>query len=106
MTLDDWCDHDSLIEEVVIDILKRTVSVRGLSYAGPKATARSPFTILFVDVDAVTTAADLVELTANTFAGHVNHAKLSDGPGTSHLYLVEGYISVTAQSRPRLAISE
>ena len=101
MTPDDWYDHDSLIEEVKIDILKRTVSVRGSSYAGPGAAARSPFTILFVDVDAVTTTADMVELTANTFAGHVNHAKLANGPGTSYLYLVEGYMSVTSQSAPR-----
>lgn len=101
MTLDDWYDHDSLIEEVVIDVHNRTVSVRGSSYAGPEAAARSPFTLLFVDVNTVTTAVDMVELSANTFAGHINHAKLAHGPGTSHLYLVEGHMSVTSQSAPR-----
>ncbi|WP_156035562.1 hypothetical protein [Caulobacter sp. UNC358MFTsu5.1] len=101
MTPDDWYDHDALIEEVMIDVPNRRVSIRGASYAGPEAAARSPFTILFVDVNTVTTVADMVELTANTFAGHVNHAKLANGPGTSHLYLVEGHLSVTSQSAPR-----
>lgn len=101
MTLDDWYDHDSLIEEVMIDIPNRTVSVRGSSYAGPEVAARSPFTILFVDVDSVTTTADIFALTASAFAGHINHAKLANGPGTSHLYLVEGYMSVTSKSAPR-----
>ncbi|KRA65374.1 hypothetical protein ASD89_17550 [Caulobacter sp. Root656] len=101
MTIDDWYDHDALIEEVVIDVLNRTVSVRGSSYAGPEAPARNRFTLLFVDVNTVTTAVDMVELTANTFAGHLNHAKLAHGPGTSHLYLVEGHMSVTSLSAPR-----
>jgi hypothetical protein len=103
MTLDDWYDHDSLIEQVLIDVVTRTVSVKVLAYdGGPGSTKRVSFTIVFEKVDAVNTAADLGELAANTFAGHVNHAKLAEGPGTSYLYLVEGYMSVTAGSAPRL----
>jgi hypothetical protein len=101
MNLDDWIDHhDALIEGLHIDPSRRQVTVRLLSYPGLSAPQRVPATITFTEVDLVSATVDLMVLADNAFAGHVNQARLADGPGTSHFYLTEGYLAVTSRRPP------
>lgn len=103
MTHASWEDHDSLLDKIEIDVVAQIVTVHLQSYFGSDRRSREPATITFTGVKAVTTAADLLDLAANTFAGHLNHAHLAERGGTSHFYLVEGYIAVTSTDAPQLS---
>ncbi len=95
--------HDALIDRLEIDFAARQVVMVLQVHIGEASPVRTPMTITFTTVRGVTTSADLMSLQDNAFAGHVSHAHLADGAGTSHIYLVEGYLAVTADAPPRLS---
>ena len=100
--LNDWNGHDALIESIAINLLKKSVVIRLLAYPDEHSKDRKPIELTFLDVETVTTSADLESIADNAFAGTVNHWHLAERPGTSFIYLVEGYITVTARTVLRL----
>ncbi|PVM93325.1 hypothetical protein [Caulobacter endophyticus] len=96
--------HDALIDSLEVDFAARTVRLRVQVYPEPiHAAERMTMTLDFSGVASFVSTADLRELAENASAGHVNHWHLAEGPGASHIYLVEGYITVTAEAAPALA---
>ena len=102
MLFDDLQGHDSQLEGVAFDAAKQTVSVHLLTYPEPNASQRLAITIVFNDVATFGLNADVASLADNQLAGNVNHWHIADGGGTSHIYLVEGYISISSPSAPKL----
>jgi hypothetical protein len=100
--LNDWNGHDALIESIAINALENSVSVRLLAYPNEKSKERTPIEVTFLDVETITSNANLDSLSGNASAGNVNHWHLAVGPGTSFFYLVEGYIAVTARKALKL----
>jgi len=98
--MDSWYDHDSKFQSITVDVEARCVSVHMLSYPSAEAPERLPIRISFSAVTSFTNSADLMQLKAHAFAGHVNEWKLAKGAGTSHFYLVAGYLAVTARQPP------
>lgn len=100
--LNDCCGHDSLIESIEINAAAKTVSVRLLAYPQEDSRDRKPIEFQFVDVESVTTSANLDLIADNAWAGNVNQWRLAEGPGASFFYLVDGYIAVTSPAPFRL----
>lgn len=102
MLHDDQLGHDSLLEGIVFEPVKRSATVKLLSYEKQETPERVPIEIVFTDVDAVTFSADCVGLAANRWAGNVAYWHIAEAAGVSHFYLVEGYISITSKAIPEL----
>ena len=100
--LNDWNGHDAVIESITIDVPNKAVSVRLQAYPHENSRARKPIEFRFVNVESITTSANLDLLAVNASAGSVNHWHLADGPGTSFFYLIEGYIAVASGSALKL----
>ena len=100
--LNGWNGHDALVESITIDHIQKSVSVRLLAYRDEDAGDRNPIELRFSDVESVTTSANLDRIADNSSAGTVNHWHLAEGPGTSFLYLIEGYVAVSARSGVKL----
>jgi hypothetical protein len=102
MLYDDYQGHDSLLEGIDIDTVKYTASIRLLSYETPGSPERIPITIDFSNVTSMTMQADMIQLANNRFAGTVAYWHIAEGTGTSYIYLIEGYVAVTADTPPKL----
>ena len=94
--------HDALLEEVIVDVLRRTVTLKMSTYSDPQAPSRIPIDVVFDKVEAVHTSANLKELERHHFAGHMTSWKVAKAGGTSYFYLVAGYLSITAKTAPVL----
>lgn len=102
MLHDDLLGHDSLLEGMAFDPVKRSATVKLLSYESQDARERVSIEIVFSDVDAVTFSADCIALADNRGAGNVAYWHIAEAAGVSHFYLVEGYISITSKAAPEL----
>jgi len=100
--LNDWNGHDALFESISVDPVQKSVSVQLLAYRDEHSSDRKPIELTFSDVESVTISANLDRMAGNSPAGTVNHWRLAEGHGTSFLYLVEGYIAVSARSALKL----
>lgn len=100
MLYDDMQGHDARLEGVDFDAAKRTASVHLLAYPETNASKRVAISILFECVTSLALNADLASLASNRSAGNVNHWHIAEREGTSHIYLIEGYI-VSGVLRPR-----
>jgi hypothetical protein len=94
--------HDAHLEEVLIDVLRRTVRLRMSAYPASQAPSRVPIELVFDRVEAVHTLANLKELEGHHFAGHMSYWKVEKGAGTSYFYLAAGCLSITAATAPIL----
>jgi hypothetical protein len=94
--------HDAHLDEVMIDVLRRTVTLRMTAYPDAQAPDRVPIDVKFDNVEAVQTIANLKELERHHFAGHMIYWKVAKAAGTSYFYLVAGCLSVTAKAAPTL----
>ena len=95
--------HDSQLEGVMIDVLRRTVSLRLSSFPTQDASNRVAIEVTFSDVEAVHTIADLTQLGDHHGAGNVNYWHVAEGPGTSYFHLIEGCLVITAHTAPTLS---
>lgn len=102
MLYSDEQGHDSQIEGITIDTSARTASIILLSYTETDSAKRVKIEIAFVDVVSMTAYADMLALADNKAAGNVSHWNIAEGEGTSHFYLIEGYLAVTSRSAPKL----
>jgi hypothetical protein len=94
--------HDAQLEEVLIDVISQTVTLRMSAYPDPLTTDRVPISVMFENVEAVQTVADLAELAVHHAAGHLAYWKIAKEAGTSFFYLAAGCLSVTARTPPVL----
>jgi len=94
--------HDAHLEEVVIDVIRQTVTLRMCAYPEAQASERVPIAVTFEKVEAIQTVANLKELARHHFAGHLAYWKIAKGAGTSYFYLAAGCLSVTAKAAPVL----
>jgi hypothetical protein len=69
--------HDAQLEEVVIDVLRQSVKLRIAAYPDPQASERVMISVLFEDVEAVQTIANLAELAFHYAAGHLAYWKVA-----------------------------
>jgi hypothetical protein len=94
--------HDAQLEEVLIDVISQTVTLRMAAYPDPQASDRILISVMFENVEAVQTIANLAELAVHQAAGHLAYWKVAKGAGTSFFYLAAGCLSVTARTAPVL----
>ena len=94
--------HDAQILSVSFDVMAKSVSIRIAGYKSDNARDRQQATITFEQVTDLLVSADINELLDNHGAGNVNHWHIAQAAGTSYLYLVEGYIAITAAYPPSL----
>lgn len=104
MLCDEQQGHDAQLDAIAIDVLRRTVSLRLLSYPSHDAPERVAIEITFSNVQQVQTIADLVKLGENRPAGNVSYWHVAEGPGASYFYLSEGCMVITADSPPVLRV--
>lgn len=104
MLYSDMQGHDARLDGVEFDAEKRTVTVHLLAYPEKNASKRVAVYILFEGVTSLALNADLASLASNRSAGNVNHWHIAEREGTSHIYLVEGYIGISSQSAPQLLL--
>jgi hypothetical protein len=102
MLHDDQLGHDSLLDGIVFDPVKRSAVVKLLSYEGQEAPERVPIEIVFTGVGALTLSADCEALDDNRGAGNVAYWHIAQDAGVSHFYLVEGYVAITSSASPEL----
>jgi len=94
--------HDAQIEEVLIDVISQTVTLKMSAYPDGQASGRIPVSVVFENVEAVQTVADLAELAKHQAAGHLAYWKIAKEAGTSYFYLAAGCLSVTSKTPPTL----
>lgn len=100
--LNDWNGHDAQIEGIAVNIPGKSVSIQLLAYPTMNSKDRKPIEFTFLDVESITTSANLDLIELNSSAGSVNHWHLAEGPGTSFFYLIEGYVAIAARSALKL----
>ena len=101
----DWFNfHDALVDRFEVDFLAGTALLVLHAHDNWPNLPRTRLEIAFTGVSNVTTSADLAALRDNASAGNVNHAHFADepGPGTSYVYLVQGYVAITADQPPKI----
>jgi hypothetical protein len=96
--------HDAHLEEVLIDVIGCTVTLKMSAYPNARARERLPVAVTFEKVEAVQTIANLNELGRHHFAGHLSYWKVAKKAGTSYFYLAAGCLSVTAKVAPTLRL--
>lgn len=94
--------HDSLVQDIAIDALAKTVAIRLLSCPDRTTQRRVRLELLFQQVEAVTVDADMIELYAQAGAGAVDHWHLATEGGASHIHMARGHVSVAARQAPEL----
>jgi|GEM_PF-2350935 len=94
--------HDSLVQDIAIDTLAKTVAIRLLSCPDGHTRRRVPLELLFQEVEAVTVDADMIALLVDAGAGAVDHWHLADAAGASHIHMAKGHVSVAARQAPEL----
>lgn len=94
--------HDSLVQDIAIDTLAKTVAIRLLSCPDRRTQRRVALELLFQQVEAVTVDADMIELRAEAGAGAVEHWHLAEAAGASHIHMAKGHVSVAARQPPEL----
>lgn len=87
--------HDALLVGISSDFVAKTVTINFAYYAPENAGSREPLTLRFEGVESVANIIDFEKLRKNAFAGNVNYW-IPEVNGTSHIYLSDGYIAVTA----------
>lgn len=91
--------HDAQLEEVLIDVISQTVTLRMSAYPDPLTTDRVPISVMFENVEAVQTVADLAELAVHHAAGHLAYWKIAKEAGTS-FFLSSGGMLVRDRKNP------
>ena len=94
--------HDSLVQDIAIDTLAKTVAIRLLSHPDSRTRRRVPLELLFQQVEAVTVDADIITLRVEEGVGTVDHWHLADAAGASHIHMAKGHVSVAARIAPEL----
>lgn len=97
MNLDAIELHDAIFKGMEIDPLAGTISIT-LDYYPDSTNSRerSPATILFTKVSQHSQICDLNELQSNARAGNVVSWVPAEAQGSTYIYLVRGFISITA----------
>ncbi|WP_150127026.1 hypothetical protein [Sphingomonas panacis] len=96
--------HDAHLEEVSIDVIGCTVTLKMSAYPDAQAPERIPIAVMFGKVESVQTVANLKELGRHHFAGHLAYWEVAKTAGTSYFYLAAGCLSVTAKAAPTLTM--
>lgn len=88
--------HDATLLSITTDHRTRTVTVALAYYPASDSRDRIDARLKFSDVLRVQETADLEELQDHAKAGNIVQWIPSQGPGTTYLHLVRGFIAVTA----------
>lgn len=104
MLYDDMAGHDALLEEVAIDVIGQSVTIKKFAYPDAQSQDRIAIALAFNKVEAVQTTANLKELARHQFAGHVAYWQIVKRAGTSYFYLAAGCLSVSAKTAPILQL--
>lgn len=89
--------HDATLHSIATDHRARTVTIVLEYYRESDSRERLLAAIHFSGVLRMQETADLDELADNARAGNIVHWVPSQGPGTTYLHLVRGFIAITAE---------
>lgn len=99
--------HDGIVTALHVDFVKRTATLRIMYYRdGSSSTTRTAAEISFENVESVSSIASLDRLEKNALAGNVNYWVPTKSFGTSHIYLVDGYIAIISNPPRTIHLSQ
>lgn len=90
--------HDALLLGVNIDYVCRAVKVRVDYYETEGGSNRVSVLLIFREVGVISGVCNLIRIKSNSSVGNINYWVPAFGAGTTYIYLVDGCISIEAES--------
>lgn len=89
--------HDALLNEVIVDVIKKSVKICVDLYAESGASVRTKSIVEFTDVESISQMMNIERINKNAFAGNINYW-IPEAGSTTYIYLTDGCIEIRAKT--------